>query len=167
MTARGEVGSVAVRRWDVAVVLWLIFWAAAGVATYYEIWQLTALSGSVMDSGHAIGTAGRALQDLGDTPLVGHRITQLGNEVSATASGIVQSGQTAEHSIRIASILIGLAVGIGPAGPVLLAYLPSRRLWRRTNEALIRATQAPGRCCREQELPGAEQPGTARTRAGQ
>jgi hypothetical protein len=128
------VGPLRLRRWDLVVMLWVGVWLVAGLLTWNELWQLTALSDSVVDSGNALRSAGKALQDVSQTPFVGGRLRELGDQVSVTAAGVVHSGQTAESSIRRLSVLVGAAVALGPSGPVLVAYLPSRRLWKRQAE---------------------------------
>lgn len=135
------VGPLRVRRWDVVVILWVGVWLVAGLLTWNELWQLTALSDSVVDSGNALSSAGKALQDVSQTPFVGGRLRDLGDQVSVTAAGVVQSGETADRSIRRLSVLIAAAVALGPIGAVLVAYLPSRRLWKRQGEL----TRDPGR----------------------
>jgi hypothetical protein len=124
------VGPLRRRRWDLLVILWVGVWLVAGLFTWKELWQLTALSDSVVDSGNALSSAGQALQDVSQTPFVGGRLRELGDQVSVTAAGVVRSGHIADSSIRRLSVLIAAAVAFGPIGPVLVAYLPSRRLWK-------------------------------------
>ncbi len=135
------VGPLRLRRWDVVVMVWVGVWLVAVLLTWKELWQLTALSDSDVDSGNALSSAAKALQDVSQTPFVGGRLRDLGDQVSVTAAGVVQSGQTADSSIRRLSVLIAAAVALGPIGAVLVAYLPFRRLWKRQGEL----TRDPGR----------------------
>ncbi len=132
-----------IRVTDAFVILWVVFWLAVGALAGYELWQLTSLSTSVVDSGSALGTAGGALKDLGGIPFIGERIGELGTEVSSTAAGIVDSGKQAESSIKVLAVVIGAAIGLGPAGPVLVFYLPARLARRRTRIAISRALREP------------------------
>lgn len=132
------------RSWDGIVFFWAVFWLVVGAWTGYEIWQLTGLSQSTVESGHALQTAGRALQDLGNVPVIGNTTGRLGDQVTATANDIVASGHQADRSIRSLSVLIGIAVGIGPTVPVLLLYLPVRVEQRRDAVAIRRAIDTDG-----------------------
>ncbi len=140
MTSRIQTASApSVRLTDAFVVLWVVLWLAVGALAAYEIWQLTSLSTSVVDSGNALGTAGGALKDLGGIPFIGERIGGLGTQVSSTATGIVDSGKQTESSIKVLALVVGAAIGLGPAGPVLVLYLPARLARRRTRIAINRA----------------------------
>jgi hypothetical protein len=132
------------RTWDGIVFFWAVFWLVVGGWTGYEIWQLTGLSTSTVESGHALQTAGQALQNLGHVPVIGNTTGRLGDQVTATAGDIVASGHQADRSIRSMSILIGLAVGIGPTVPLLLLYLPIRIGQRRDATDIRRAVTATG-----------------------
>lgn len=114
------------RAWDGVTAFWVVLWLVIGAWTGYQIWQLTGLSASTVQAGNALATAGRALQDLSGIPLIGSRTGDLGHEVVTTGAGIVTGGQRADSSIRALAVLVGLAVGLAPAGSVLLFYLPGR-----------------------------------------
>ncbi len=135
----------AARAWDGVVCFWVVFWLALGAWVGYEMWQLGGLSQSAVDSGRALGTAGRALQDLAGLPLIGSRTGQLGDQVVASGSSIVDSGAQAGGSIRALSVLTGVVVALAPTGPVLLLYVPSRAGSRRENRALRAALLDPQR----------------------
>ena len=127
-----------VRRWDAVVVAWVVFWLVAGVAVGYEIWQLTALAHSTVESGQGLQRAGDALRRLGDTPVIGEKTGQVGDQISQTAAGIIDGGQRASSSIKAMSLVIGLAVALIPTGSVLGCYLPGRTA-RRRDVAAVRA----------------------------
>ena len=133
-----------VRRWDAAVAAWVLFWLVAGAAAGYEIWQLTALSQSTVESGQGLQRAGDALRRLGGIPLIGERTGEIGDQISQTAAGIIDGGQRASSSIKGMSLLIGLAVALIPAGSVLGGYLPGRRARRRDVRAVRTALGRAG-----------------------
>lgn len=135
----------AARAWDGVVCFWVVFWLAVGVWVGYEMWRLGGLSQSAVDSGRALSTAGSALQDLSGLPLIGSRTGQLGDQVVASGSSIVDSGTRAGASIRALSVLTGVVVALAPTGPVLLLYVPSRARRRRENRALRVALRDPQR----------------------
>ncbi len=126
--------------WDSIVVFWVVFWLVVGAWTGYQLWELTGLAASTVDSGRSLGSAASALQTLSSLPFIGDRTGALGDQVGQTADQIVQSGQAADRSIRGLSILLGVAVAVAPAGTFLLVYLPSRlarrQAIRRVREAL-------------------------------
>lgn len=118
-------------RWmDAAVALWVGAWLLLGVWTGYEIRQLTQLSQATVESGRSLQSAATALGRLRDLPVVGDAVAgsidPLVAQVDSTAGDVVASGHRADRSVRSLAVLIGLAVGIGPSGPVLLLYLPLR-----------------------------------------
>ncbi|HUW16944.1 MAG TPA: hypothetical protein VMW94_07685, partial [Actinomycetes bacterium] len=59
--------------------------------------------------------------------VIGASTAELGDQVAATAALIVDSGIQARSSVRGLAVLIGLAVALGPTGPVLIFYVPLRR----------------------------------------
>lgn len=135
-----------VRTWDGVVFFWVVFWLAIGVWTGYQLWQLTGLAASTVDSGRSLGSAADALQRLSSIPIIGDRTGALGDQVGATADRIVTSGQQADRSIRGLSVLLGVAVAAGPTGAMLICYLPARLARRRegrgVREALRREAPA-------------------------
>jgi hypothetical protein len=124
-TSRGT-DAQTLRAWDGIMVFWVVFWLVVGVASGYQVVTLTGLADSAVSSGHALQTAGSALRRLVDVPVIGDTTAQLGEQVAEAAQGIVQNGSEARRSIRVLGLLIGLAIGLGPIGPVLLFYLPMR-----------------------------------------
>lgn len=139
-----DADATTMRAWDGVTGFWVMLWLVIGTWTGYQIWQLTGLSTSTVQAGKALGTAGKALQDLSGIPLIGSRTGELGNEVATTGTGIVAGGQRAESSIRALAVLVGLAVGLSPAGPVLLLYLPRRLARGREIRGVSRVLQEHG-----------------------
>lgn len=131
--------------WDAFALFWVVFWLVVGGWIGYSIWQLTGLSAGILDSGKAIDTAGRALQDLSRVPVIGDRTGELGDQVVSTAAQISSGALQADGSIRALSVLIGIALGIGPMGAVLFAYLPWRLAHRTEVRGTIRALADPAR----------------------
>ncbi len=119
-----------VRTWDGVVAFWVVFWLVVGALAAWQIWNLGALSTGVVDSGRALGTAGKALQDISGLPVIGERTGQLGQQVVTSGASIVAGGQEAATSTRVLAILLGVTIALGPLGPVLFVYLPGRLAWR-------------------------------------
>ena len=55
----------------VGVAAWVCLWLVLGLLTAAQIRRLSGLSETVVESGEALDAAGRALEALGDLPVVG------------------------------------------------------------------------------------------------
>ncbi|MEO7421988.1 MAG: hypothetical protein ABIU87_06290 [Ornithinibacter sp.] len=130
-TSAWDADARAIRTRDGVVVFWVVFWLAVGAWTGYQLWQLTGLAASTVDSGRSLGSAAEALQKLSSVPLIGERTGALGEQIGSTAEHIVSSGQQADRSIRGVSVLLGVSLAVAPAGAVLMFYLPARMARRR------------------------------------
>jgi len=124
------------------MVFWVVLWLVVGGGSGVQIFQLTGLADSTVSSGRALGTAGRALSSLAEVPVIGESTGQLGDEVSVTAEKITSSGEQAGRSVRLLGVLVGLAIALGPVGPVLLLYLPLRMSRRREVDDVVSALRA-------------------------
>ncbi|HET6561744.1 MAG TPA: hypothetical protein VFG72_07710 [Marmoricola sp.] len=120
-----------IRRLDGLALLWLVLWVVIGGWTGYTIWQFSELGDTVSTSGRAIGSTGDALTSLEGLPVVGDRTAELGAEVVAAGEEIVGRGQEAQSQLRQLSVLLGLAIVVLPAAPVLGMYVPLRAQRRR------------------------------------
>lgn len=120
-----------VRRLDGLVLFWVVLWIVIGGWAGYTLWQFSQLGDTVSISGRAIGSTGDALGSLGDVPVVGDRTAELGAEVTAAGEDVVVRGQTVQSQLRQLAVLIGLAIALLPAAPVLGMYLPVRTSRRR------------------------------------
>lgn len=119
------------RRLDGLVLFWLVLWLVIGGWTGYSIWQVSEVGDTLTTSGRAIGSTGDALESLGGVPVVGDRTEKLGVEVSAAGEDIVARGQEVESQLRQLAVLLGLAIVLLPAVPVLWLYFPLRNARRR------------------------------------
>lgn len=64
-------------------------------------------------------------------PVVGDRTAELGDEVTAAGDDVVLRGQAVQSQLRQLSVLLGLAIALLPAAPLLGLYLPLRNARRR------------------------------------
>lgn len=133
-----------VRRLDGLVVLWLVLWLTIGGWAGYTMWQVSGLGDTVSISGRAIGSAGDALESLGEVPVVGDRTAELGGEVTAAGDDVVLRGQKVQSQLRQLSVLLGLAIALLPAAPVLGLYVPLRNARRRDVGEVRRLMDASG-----------------------
>jgi hypothetical protein len=120
-----------IRRLDGLALLWVVLWLVIGVWAGYTMWQVSEVGDTVTTSGRAIGSTGDALESLGDVPVVGDRTAELGSEVVAAGGDIARRGQEVQSQLRQLSVLLGLAIVLLPATPVLGLYLPLRAARRR------------------------------------
>jgi hypothetical protein len=109
------------------VVFWTVAWLALGAWTGYEVNALRTLSDTVVKAGVAVRSTGTALQQLGGVPFVGGRFRRVGTEVAAAGTSAEVSGRQSKSTIDTLAILLGLAIGLVPVGPVVLLFAILRR----------------------------------------
>lgn len=137
-------GSDDIRLWDGIVVFWVAFWIVMGAAIGVTIWSLSGLADSTVESGRALDSAGQALEGLGRIPVIGDGPGEFGTQVRDTASGIVQNGEQAGHSLKILAVLLGISIAVVPSVPVVGFYLPFRLARRRDVQQVRTALQTQG-----------------------
>ncbi len=123
-----------IRRLDGLVLFWLVLWLVIGGWVGYTLWQVSYVGDTVTASGRAIGSSGDALESLGGVPVVGDRTAELGSEAIAAGEDIALRGQEVQAQLRQLAVLLGLAIVLLPASPVLGLYLPLRNARRRDIE---------------------------------
>jgi hypothetical protein len=119
------------RPFTVLLVAWVLLWLGIGAWTGYEVNGLRRLSTTVVSAGVAVQTTGEALQRFGSIPLVGGDLGRIGGEVRVAGVSAQVSGRASRGTIDTLAVLLGLAVGLIPIGPVVLLVLVLRRLPRR------------------------------------
>ena len=118
---------------DVLLAIWVASWIAIGVLAGNELRELRTLSDTVVGAGTALDQTGRALETIGEVPLVGEGPAELGRRVREEAADVRAAGRSSSQSIHNLGLLLGLAIAVIPATPVLGFYLPLRL--RRAREA--------------------------------
>lgn len=106
---------------------WIAVWLVLGAWTGYEVNSLRALSDTVVKSGVAVQTTGDALERVANVPFVGGELGRIGRQVSAAGVSAQVSGRATKSTIDTLAILLGLAVGLIPVGPVVLLFFVLRR----------------------------------------
>lgn len=109
---------------------WCAAWIALGVWTGYEVNALRTLSNTVVQAGVAVKSTGDALQRVGSIPLVPGDIGRIGRQVSEAGVSAQVNGRASRSTVDTLAILLGLAVGLIPVGPVVLLFLLLRRTRR-------------------------------------
>lgn len=116
---------------DVAIVAWVVTWAFVGLRVADEVRGLTELSGTVIEVGVAVESAGEGLGSLAAVPLVGGRVEQPSRDLVAAGRSAVASGRSSRESIRSLSTLLGLAIAVIPTMTLMVVYVPARLGWVR------------------------------------
>lgn len=111
----------------VLLAFWTAAWLALGAWTGYEVNALRTLSDTVIKAGVAVQSTGDALEQVGSVPLVGGQFTHIGRQVAAAGVSAQVSGRSSKSTIDTLAILLGLAVGLVPVGPVVLLVVLIRR----------------------------------------
>ncbi len=129
----------------IGVVAWVCLWLVLGVATAAQIRQLSALTDTVVESGEALDTVGRALDALAELPVVGKETTRLADRIHAAASDIEDGGRSSREAIGWLSALLGLSLVLVPVTSVVAARLPHILATRRDRRAVAEALARPDR----------------------
>jgi hypothetical protein len=127
------------RRLNVALAVWAVFWIAIAAYTAYEVAALRTLSHTVVKAGAATESTGHALSAIGRLPFVGSRISQLAAQAVAAGASARASGASTATTIDQLAVLLGIAIALIPTVPLLGLYLPLRISWRRDRNAVRRA----------------------------
>jgi hypothetical protein len=126
----------AMRRLNVALGIWAVFWIAVAAYTAYEVAALRTLSHTVVKAGTATESTGHALAAVGHLPFVGGRISQLAAQAIAAGASARASGTSTATTIDQLAVLLGIAIALIPTVPLLGLYVPLRLSWRRDRNAV-------------------------------
>jgi hypothetical protein len=127
------------RRLNVALAVWALFWVVLAAYTAYEVAALRALSHTVVKAGAATVSTGHAIAAVGHLPFVGGQISQLAAQAVAAGASARASGASTATTIDQLAVLLGIAIALIPTLPVLGLYLPLALSWRRDRTAVRRA----------------------------
>jgi hypothetical protein len=129
----------AMRRLDVALAIWAVFWIGIAAYTAYEVAALRTLSHTVVKAGAATESTGHALAAVGHLPFVGGQISHLAAQAVAAGASARTSGASTATTIDRLAVLLGISVALVPIVPLLALYVPLRLGWRRDRRAVRRA----------------------------
>jgi hypothetical protein len=129
----------AMRRLNVALVIWAAFWIGIAIYIAYEVAALRTLSNTVVKAGAATESTGHALAAVGHLPFVGGRVSQLAEQAIAAGASARASGASTATTVDQLAVLLGIAIALIPTVPLLALYLPLRLGWRRDREAVRRS----------------------------
>jgi hypothetical protein len=126
----------AMRRLNVALAIWALFWIGIAAYTAYEVAALRTLGHTVVKAGAATESTGHALAAVGHLPFVGGQISNLAAQAIAAGASARASGAATAASIDRLAVLLGIAIALIPTVPLLALYVPLRLGWRRDRNAV-------------------------------
>lgn len=128
---------------DRLVLVWVAFWLLIGVWTAVTVWRIAGIGDTLTTSGGALHTAGEALNQVGQVPVIGDRAGVLGQQVVTTSAEVTARGQHVKGELHQLAVLLGAFLILLPTLPVVGLYLPGRLARRREVEE-VRAALAGG-----------------------
>ena len=134
---------------DAIVVVWTVWWLAAGVVVAQEVRGLAELSDTAGQLGRAVVTVG---ETVGSLPLIGEQVSEPAREVRDAGADAIASARSGRASARRVGDLLGVSIAAIPSLPVLLFYLPARIAAARERQALRRAAGAAGHAAFDEML---------------
>jgi len=130
---------------DLAVLLWVVFWAWAGRRVFTLVDRLGRPGDSLGDAGRRLssagGKAGRAVDDL---PVVGDRLAEPFEAVRRGGESLTRAGEGAATAAHDLAVVLGLVVALLPILWVLVRFLPGRVAWVRDAGAARALRAEPG-----------------------
>lgn len=140
--------SARARTLDVLAVAWVVLWVAAALALGSAAWGLGDVTDAARQAASGTDQAGRAVQQLGDLPLVPDRVAGLGASIRDSAASLDDQALTARSSIHRLAVGLAAAVFALATAPVWLVHLPLRARRARTVRAVrtfLRGSATEGR----------------------
>lgn len=136
------------RALDVLAVAWVVLWLVAAVALGSAAWGVGDVTDAARQAASGTDQAGRAVEELGDLPLVPDRVGELGGSIRESAASLDDRALDARSSIHRLAVALALAVFALATSPVWLVHLPLRARRARTARAVrafLGRSAAPGR----------------------
>ena len=130
---------------DLLVVLWTVAWIVLGIAVGTFVERLGAVGDGLEDTGHAIGRAGDAIDQLSDVPLIGEGFSTIAQEIQGLGRETVENGRSVEDDVDSLALLIGAGLALGPTLPILALWVPPRVSRERERHALRKSLKSDDR----------------------
>ncbi len=134
----------AVRVLDIVIVVYVVVWAALGIAIGRDIAQQVDLADQVARVGATLRATGEGFEALSAIPFVGDDIGAVAERVVTAGTEVEASGRASADAIREMSVLVAVAVGVLPILILVPLYLPMRLAWRRDVGAVREALRSGG-----------------------
>lgn len=140
--------SARARTLDVLAVTWVVLWVVVAAALGAAAWGVGDVTDAARQAATGTDQAGRAVEQLGDLPLVPDRVGELGGSIRESAASLDDRALTARSSIHRLAVGLAVAVFALATSPVWLVHLPLRARRARTVRAVrafLGGPAAPGR----------------------
>jgi hypothetical protein len=120
---------------DALVVAWVLAWALLGWTAGRALDKVSEVTRSAEGAGAAVVRTGESIRDV-DVPVVGTVFKDAGDNVIEAGHAAEAQARDSGHSVRKASIALGLAIWLVPTLPLLALYGPARVVRGRETRAL-------------------------------
>jgi hypothetical protein len=120
---------------DATVLAWVLAWALLGYTAGRALDRVSEVTRSAEGASAAVVRTGESIRDV-DVPVVGTVFKDAGNSVIKAGRDAQAQARDSGHTVRRASILLGLAIWLVPTLPLLVIYGPARLVRGRETRAL-------------------------------
>lgn len=130
---------------DLLVLAWVVVWVLVGRWVYSMVSALSAPADPLRSAGQGVQSrATEIATTIGETPLVGDRLTGPFEGVASAGGSLVSAGDTLESAVHRVATLVGTLTALVPVVLVLGVYLLVRLAYARRAGALARFRAADG-----------------------
>jgi hypothetical protein len=124
---------------DLAVLVWVAAWVAAGLAIYRLVERLAGPGRTLEQAGEAFtGDVSGLQEQVGRIPAVGDDLQEPFGRLGGLGRTLVEVGQTQQEVVHQLSLFLGVVVAAAPVAALLVAWLPRRVAWAREAGAASR-----------------------------
>src|SRR5690348_11031937 len=95
---------------DLGVLVWIAIWIFVAVLVSGQVRQLTTIGDTLTTSGDSLVHSGTALRSESQLPLIGARIGEVADQMTAAGRQAEASGQITRESVRRLGVLLGVTV---------------------------------------------------------
>jgi hypothetical protein len=124
---------------DLAVLVWVAAWVAAGLAIYRLVERLAGPGRTLEQAGEAFtGDVSGLQEQVGRIPAVGDDLQEPFGRLGGLGRTLVEAGQTQQEVVHQLSLFLGVVVAAAPVAALLVVWLPRRVAWAREAGAASR-----------------------------
>jgi hypothetical protein len=124
---------------DLAVLVWVAAWVAAGLAIYRLVERLAGPGRTLEQAGEAFtGDVSGLQEQVGRIPAVGDDLQEPFGRLGGLGRTLVEVGQTQQEVVHQLSLFLGVVVAAAPVAALLVVWLPRRVAWAREAGAASR-----------------------------
>jgi hypothetical protein len=124
---------------DLAVLVWVAAWVAAGLALYRLVERLAGPGRTLEQAGAAFSDDVGGLQEqVGRIPAVGDDLQEPFGRLGGLGRTLVEAGQAQQEVVHQLALFLGVVVAAAPVAALLVVWLPRRVAWAREAGAASR-----------------------------